>query len=140
LADYAIVTISPWARHRSALAAPGGREEMRDDFLCRVVEAAVNSHEEVGRHLHEAFAAEDRQERPYAWHYKERRVALFARLLDHQLDVLRAVGVGNEKMRYLHAQLAGLAQVAHHAERRLRQAGDCPLCRPDQVRARRRSH
>jgi hypothetical protein len=105
-----------------------------------VAEAAVNSHEEVGRHLHEAFAAEDREAHPYAWHRKERRVALFARMMDHQLGVLRAVGIGNERMRQLHAQLAGLAQVAHQAERRLREAGDCPLCRHDQPRARRRGH
>jgi hypothetical protein len=140
LADYAIVTISPWERRRSVLGATGQLDETRDDFLCRVVEAAVASHEEVSRQLNEAFFAEDRGEIASAWHQKERRVARFGQLLDHQLELVRAVGVGNAKMRQVHKQLAGLARIAHYAARKLRESGYCRVCRQDEALGRRRGH
>jgi hypothetical protein len=131
LADYAIVTISPWAQRRSVLGATGERDQTRDDFLCRIVEAAVTSHAEVGRQLHEAFFVGNRGENPHAWHQKERRVDLFGRLLDHQLEFLGAVGTHTAKMRQLHEQLAGLLQIAGFAHRKLRESRHCPVCRHD---------
>lgn len=135
-APYALVTISPWARGASLLKATGERSETRDDFLCRVLEAAVNSHEEVARRLDEAFFAHDDGLNPYAWHHKERRVALFTRLLTHQLDILCTVGLENARVQRLHEQLAGLVEIARYAERKLRDSGYCQLCsRPARSRS-----
>ena len=138
LGEHAIVTITPWAR-QTVLETTGELEETRDDLLCRVVEAAVSSHEEVSRHLNEAFFAKDRGESPRAWHQKERRITVFGQLLDHQLDLLRAVG-GSAKMRQLRRQLAALAQIAHYADRKLRQSGCCPLCTHHAALGQRRGH
>jgi hypothetical protein len=138
LAKHAIVTISPWARRLRVLGATGELDETRDDFLCRIVAEAVNSHEEVGRHISEAFLAPDRGESPHTWHQKERRLVLFGRLLDHQLDFLRAVGLTDAKMRKIYEQLAGLAQIAHYTDRKLRESGYCRLCRHDEAIGRRR--
>jgi len=140
LADYAIVTISPWAQRRSVLGATGELDQTRDDFVCQIVEAAVSSHEEVGRQLHEAFFVGNRGENPHAWHQKERRVALFGQLLDHQLEFLDAVGTRTAKMRRVREQLAGLVQIARFAERKLRESGHCRVCRYDDAIGRRRGH
>src|SRR5262249_2000521 len=128
-APYALVTISPWARGRSVLGATGELDETRDGFLCRVLEAAFQSHEEVGQRLNEAFFAADRGLSPSAWHHKERRVTRFAQLLRHQLDLLRTVGVGNERVRHVYEQLTGLIQIVSYAEEQLRQSGHCEVCR-----------
>jgi hypothetical protein len=138
LADYAIVTISPWAQRRSVLGATGELGETRDDFLCRIVAAAVSSHAEIGRQLHEAFFVGNRGDNPHAWHRKERRVDLFRRLLDQQLEFLGAVGTHSAKMRHVHAQLAGLRQIAGFAHRKLRESRRCPVCRHDGAMDRRR--
>jgi hypothetical protein len=138
LADYAIVTISPWAKRRSVLGATGELDQTRDDFICRIVEAAVRSHEEVGRQLNEAFFVRNRGENPHAWHQKERRVARFGQLLDHQLEFVGAVGTRNAKIRRLYEQLAGLVHVAGTAHRKLRESGDCRVCRHEGAIGRRR--
>jgi hypothetical protein len=128
LAPYALVTVNPWARRGSLLKATGELDETRDDFLCRVLEAAVHSHEEVCRRLDQAFFAHDRGLDPYAWHHKERRVTLLARLLAYQLELLRAVGLENTRVQRVHEQLAGLVEIARYAERKLRQSGYCRIC------------
>lgn len=140
LSDYALVTISPWAQRRSVLGATEELDQTRDDFLCRIVEAAVSSHEEVGRQLHEAFFVGNRGENPHAWHLKERRVALFAQLLDHQLEFLGAVGTRTAKMRQVREQLAGLVQIAGFALRKLHESGYCRVCRHNDAIGRRRGH
>jgi hypothetical protein len=137
LADYAIVTVSPWAQQYSVVGATGELDQTRDEFLCRIVEAAVSSHEEVGRQLHEAFFVGNRAENPHAWHRKERRVALFEQLLDHQLEFLRAVGTAHPRIRQVHEQLAGLVQIARFANRKLRESAHCRVCRHDEVIGRR---
>jgi hypothetical protein len=140
LADYAIVTISPWAQQRSVLGATGELDQTRDDFVCRIVEAAVISHEEVGRLLHETFVVRNRCPNPHAWHQKERRVTLFGQLLDHQLELLGAVGTRDAKMRQVREQLAGLAQITGIAHRKLLESRHCPICRHDGAIGRRRGH
>ena len=140
VADYSIVTISPWARRRSVLGATAELEQTSDDFLCRIVAAAVSSHEEVGGQLHEAFFVGNRGSNEHAWHRKERQVAMFRRLLTHQLEFLAAVGAHNAKLRPVHEQLAGLLRIAGFAHRKLRGSGPCPVCRDDDAVGRRRGH
>lgn len=138
LADYAIVTISPWTQQRVVLGATGELDETRDDFLCRIVEATVSSHEEVGRQLNQAFFAGDRNDNPHAWHRKERQVARFEQLLDHQLEFLGAIGTTRTRMRQVREQLAGLLQIARFANRKLRESGYCQVCRHEGAIGRRR--
>ncbi len=128
LAPRALVTISPWARRSSLLKATGELDETRDDFLCRILEAAVHSHEEVCRRLDEAFLADDGRLTPYAWHSKERRVTLLTQLFAYQLQLLRAVGLENARVQRVHEQLAGLVEIARYTERKLRQSGRCWIC------------
>jgi hypothetical protein len=140
LADYSIVTISPWARRRSVLGATRGFNTTCKGLVCRVLEAAVASHEEVGRQLNDAFFGHDRGESPYAWHRKERRVVRFVQLLDHQLQLLHAVAIQNRKMRQVHEQLKGLLEIARYADRKLRESGYCRVCGRDEVLGQRRGH
>lgn len=139
-AEYSIVTISPWARRRSVLGAHPGLTTTRDGFVHRVLEAAVASHEEVGRQLNDAFFGHDRGESPYAWHRKERRVIRFGQLLDQQLQLLHAVGIQSRKMRQLQQQLMGLLEIARYVDRRLRESGRCRVCTRDEVLGQRRGH
>ena len=140
LAAYSIVTISPWARGRSLLRATAGLKTTRDGLVCRVLEAAAASHEEVGRQLNDAFFGHDRGEHPYAWHRKERRLARFIELLDHQCRLLQAVGVQNRRIRQVHEQLQGLLQIARYADCRLRESGYCRVCRRNEFVGQRRGH
>ena len=140
LTDYAIVTISPWAQRRSVMGATGDLNQTRDDFLCRIIEAAVSSHEDVGRQLHEAFYVGNRGPNPHAWHQKEGRLVQFGRLLDRQLEFLGAVGTQTVKMKQVRDQLAGLVQIAGFAQRKLRESGYCRVCRLDEAVSRRRGH
>jgi hypothetical protein len=140
LGHYALVTISPWARRRSILGAVGELDETRDDFLCRVLDAAVHSHEDVLQQLNEAFFAHDNGLNPHAWHQKERRLTLFAQLLAHQLDFLCAIGLENAKVRRVHGRLSGLVQIARYADRKLRQSGYCQVCSRNDTIGYRRGH
>jgi hypothetical protein len=136
LADYSIVTISPWARQRSVLQASRALRTTRDGLLCSILESAVASHEEVGRQLNDAFFGRHGSEGPFAWHRKERRVARFVQLLDHQTRLLQAVGMQHRAIRQLHEQLNGLLEIARLAERKLRESGICRVCRREAVRGR----
>jgi hypothetical protein len=140
LAEYAIVTISPWARRRSVLAGTTGLDTTRDGLVCRVLEAAVASHEEVGRHLNDAFFAHDRGDTSAAWHRKERRILRFIDLLDRQLELLQTVGMHGRKIRQVHEQLAGLTEIARYAERKLRESGYCGVCKREAAWGPRKGH
>lgn len=48
LADYSIMTISPWAHGHGVLSATHGLNTTRDGLVCRILEAAVASPGEVG--------------------------------------------------------------------------------------------
>jgi hypothetical protein len=128
-APYALVTISPWARRGSVLEVASYRDETRDGFLCRVLEATMESHEDVVRQFNEAFFVHSRRLNTSAWHYKEQRVARFADLLTHQLALLCAVGLEHERVHRVHEQLAGLVKIIRYAEDQLRQSGYCEVCR-----------
>jgi hypothetical protein len=138
LADYSIVTISPWARRQSVLRALQALNTTRDGLVCSVLEAAVASHEEVGRQLNDAFfLGHDGGESPDAWHRKERRVAGYGQLLAQQLQLLHAVGIRSRQMRQVHEQLKGLLEIARSADRKLRTSGYCRICKRAAVRGQR---
>jgi hypothetical protein len=140
VAESALVTISPWRHHPSVFGAVGQIDETRDDFICRVVEAVIASHEDVSQQLSEAFFSDNGSEPASIWHQKERRLRHFGRLLDHQLEFVRSVGVENAGMRRVFEQLAGLSQIARYAERRLRESGYCAICGHDEPVGRRCGH
>jgi hypothetical protein len=140
LAKYSIVTISPWARQRSVFGAMQGLNTTRDGIVCRVLEAAVASHEEVGRQLNDAFFGPDGADNTYVWHRKERRVMRFVQLLDHQLQLLRTVGIHSREMRQVHQQLKGLLEIFRYADLKLRESGYCRVCRRQDFVGQRRGH
>ena len=132
IADYSIVTISPWAHRQGLLGDTHRIHTTRDGLVCRVVEAAVASHGEVGRKLNDALVGH-RGDNHFEWHSKQRRLVRFTELLDQQLEFLLKVGISNRKMRQAHDDLERLIELVRHADRKLRRSGYCRLCRRNEV-------
>ena len=140
IGQYAIVTVSPWAGRQSVLNGMRTLHTTRDGLICQVLEAAVASHEEVGQKLNEAFFGRGGGSNPHLWHRKELRVVRFVQLLDHQLMLVRAVGMRDQRVRQVREQLQGLLEIARYAARQLRESGYCRICQRTEFLGQRKGH
>ena len=140
IGKYTIVTVSPWAGRQSVLNRMRALHTTRDGLICQVLEAAVTSHEEVGQKLNDAFFGREGGDNPHLWHRKELRVIRFVQLLDHQLTLVRAVGIRDQRVRQVREQLHGLLEIARYAARQLRESGYCRICQRTEFLGQRKGH